>query len=306
MLKNSENHLAPSGLLLYDPPHMEEVEMYFNDPSRGIINVGSMPFRFEDQVDIDLKQMSVVLGHSSEIIDKAYRLALKHIGPGIRGLEYKRLLFHAIARVTKNDNYLAALLLMGVEPQYITSEALGSTSSDAILKYQEELSTHTNLKLEGILRIITKRDRDETIGIEGKPIEEKNNLEPGQVFNLKERLYSDSHRSVMLGQVGQHDVLMIEDNLSKKSIYLFDRAQKGAGNLAMESENIIAKGAVKSTGGIDLTSAKMNLQTRNSGGEIKFHIDPDMYQKLQNSPGFVPVIISIQPMINLRKFLGVV
>jgi hypothetical protein len=57
-------------------------------------------------------------------------------------------------------------------------------------------------------------------------------------------------------------------------------------------------------GGIDLTPANMNLQTRNGGLGIKFHLDPAMFAKLQNAPGFVPVIINIQPMNNLLQFLG--
>ena len=57
-------------------------------------------------------------------------------------------------------------------------------------------------------------------------------------------------------------------------------------------------------GGIDLTPANMNLQTRNAGERINFHMDPAMLQQLQNAPGFVPVIINIQPMTNLRVFLG--
>jgi len=56
-------------------------------------------------------------------------------------------------------------------------------------------------------------------------------------------------------------------------------------------------------GGIDLTSDKA-LTVQNNGQGIKFHIDPAMLQQLQNAPGFVPVIISIQPMNNLRQFLG--
>ncbi|MBF0570383.1 MAG: histidine phosphatase family protein [Candidatus Omnitrophica bacterium] len=59
-------------------------------------------------------------------------------------------------------------------------------------------------------------------------------------------------------------------------------------------------------GGIDLTPANMNLQTQNSNEGIKFRIDPAMLQKLQNAPGFVPVIVNIQPMMNLKDFLGVV
>ena len=33
--------------------------------------------------------------------------------------------------------------------------------------------------------------------------------------------------------------------------------------------------------------------------------DPAMFQQLQNAPGFIPVIINIQPMDDLRLFLGV-
>jgi hypothetical protein len=57
-------------------------------------------------------------------------------------------------------------------------------------------------------------------------------------------------------------------------------------------------------GGIDLTNAGMNVQTQNNGGEIKFYMDAAMLQRLQNAPGFVPEIISIQPMTNLRSWLG--
>jgi len=67
----------------------------------------------------------------------------------------------------------------------------------------------------------------------------------------------------------------------------------------------------ENTGGIDLGPAKMNLQTKmdarfggNDSVGIKFHLDPAMLAQLQNSTGFVPVIISIQPMNDLRHFLG--
>jgi hypothetical protein len=59
------------------------------------------------------------------------------------------------------------------------------------------------------------------------------------------------------------------------------------------------------TGGIDLTPANMDLQTQNNNGEIKFHLDPALLEQLRNAPGFVPVIVNIQPMNDLRKFLGI-
>jgi hypothetical protein len=58
-------------------------------------------------------------------------------------------------------------------------------------------------------------------------------------------------------------------------------------------------------GGIDLTPARMNLQTKtDSRGSIQFYLDPAMLAELQRASGFVPVIISIQPMRSLRLFLG--
>jgi len=60
----------------------------------------------------------------------------------------------------------------------------------------------------------------------------------------------------------------------------------------------------KHTGGIDLTPANMHLQTQNAGEGIKFHMDSAMLKQLQNAPGFVPVIINIKPITDLRQFLG--
>ena len=59
-------------------------------------------------------------------------------------------------------------------------------------------------------------------------------------------------------------------------------------------------------GGIDLTLANKVIQTQNAGESIKFHLDPAMLKQFQNAPGFVPVIISIQPMRDLKLFLGIV
>jgi hypothetical protein len=55
-------------------------------------------------------------------------------------------------------------------------------------------------------------------------------------------------------------------------------------------------------GGIDLNSIDKDLQTKENG-EIKFTIDPAMLEELQNAPGFVPVIINIQPLTDLPTFL---
>ena len=58
-------------------------------------------------------------------------------------------------------------------------------------------------------------------------------------------------------------------------------------------------------GGIDLNAVDNILQTQNEGEGIKFHLDPAMLAQLQNAPGFVPVIIGIEPLVDLRQFLGI-
>ena len=65
--------------------------------------------------------------------------------------------------------------------------------------------------------------------------------------------------------------------------------------------------AMRAKGGIDLTPANMNLQVKKEIASplgIKFHLDPAMLEQLQNAPGFVPVIISVQPLKSLAEFLG--
>lgn len=55
-------------------------------------------------------------------------------------------------------------------------------------------------------------------------------------------------------------------------------------------------------GGIDLTSDK-NFEVKNAGNGIRFTSDPALLEQLKNSPGFIPEILSIQPVGNLNQFL---
>ena len=71
-------------------------------------------------------------------------------------------------------------------------------------------------------------------------------------------------------------------------------------------------------GGIDFTANKTALEVQNAGESIKFHLNLFghnytnskqlglLLKQLQNAPGFVPVIISIQPLTDLRRFLGII
>ena len=71
-----------------------------------------------------------------------------------------------------------------------------------------------------------------------------------------------------------------------------------------ESKNSIQQQGDRK-GGIDLTPANLNLQMTNIGGVITFHMDPVMLAQLKNAPGFMPVVIKIQPLDSLSQFLGV-
>jgi poly(ADP-ribose) glycohydrolase ARH3 len=65
------------------------------------------------------------------------------------------------------------------------------------------------------------------------------------------------------------------------------------------------KSSINGPGGIDFTADKTPLEIQNSGKGIRFHLDHTMLQQLRNASGFVPVIINIQPMIDLKIFLGI-
>jgi hypothetical protein len=78
---------------------------------------------------------------------------------------------------------------------------------------------------------------------------------------------------------------------------------------------------INETGGIDLTPANMNVEVKKGIASsndtnltpneaigpfdtgIQFHLDPAMLEQLQNAPGFVPVIINIQPLKDISVFL---
>ncbi|MBF0571302.1 MAG: hypothetical protein HQL12_05460 [Candidatus Omnitrophica bacterium] len=92
------------------------------------------------------------------------------------------------------------------------------------------------------------------------------------------------------------------------------------GEIEKDLNDPALRGLGEENGGIDFSPVNMNLQTKvedsrfrgndnvkggDVNGGIKFYLDPAVLQQLQNAPGFVPVIINIQPIINLRQFLGI-
>ncbi len=58
-------------------------------------------------------------------------------------------------------------------------------------------------------------------------------------------------------------------------------------------------------GGIDLDPARMDMATQDSGEEPGFKIDPAMLRQIQDAAGVTPVIVGIDPLDSLPRFMGV-
>ena len=96
------------------------------------------------------------------------------------------------------------------------------------------------------------------------------------------------------------------------------RATSGVGSLnqsfssvvsaAVSGNSLADTGATRDSaqkGGIDFNPTRMDLNVMNGGRGIQYNFDPAMIQRLQNSTGFTPVIIDIQPMTtSVPMFLG--
>jgi len=130
------------------------------------------------------------------------------------------------------------------------------------------------------------------------------------VFNLfRQAIKAETYFRSAQDMEGCIEEFVEESSLKFKTVVVQSRDQSV--DFAMNSDEMMAqKGKepvsisdVSENGGIDLTSAIMNLQTRNMGGLIQFHPDLAMLKQLQNAPGFIPTIINIQPMNDLRQFL---
>ena len=79
----------------------------------------------------------------------------------------------------------------------------------------------------------------------------------------------------------------------------------GIKDFAMPVEIQTSLGRNISPGGIDLTANKTPLEIQNAGNSgVQIKVSPAILQQLQNASGFTPVIINIQPMTDLRLFLG--
>ncbi len=124
----------------------------------------------------------------------------------------------------------------------------------------------------------------------------------GFIHQLTERIYAglgDGASDVIIGYyenflLGQRArFAKLADQEQTSDLKPFDRAMN-ADTFGIKENNL---------GGIDLTSDK-NFETTHDGNDIQFTHDPAMLEQLKNSPGFIPEILSIQPMGNLNQFLN--
>ena len=116
----------------------------------------------------------------------------------------------------------------------------------------------------------------------------------------------DGHDDVIVinntGDIDKVDSAMIgrwnyKDIVTKKMTRAAtdDKAQLNNGGIDFKPDKVDSAFAVK-----------MDSRLRgNDKNGIQFHLDPAMLEQLQNAPGFVPVIINIQPMGDIRLFLGI-
>jgi hypothetical protein len=72
---------------------------------------------------------------------------------------------------------------------------------------------------------------------------------------------------------------------------------------SIDNEGKPSRAMLSGPGGIDL-SGESSLSVEDNGQEIKFHLDPGMLKQLQNVHGFTPDILTIQPMTDIKTFLG--
>ena len=137
-------------------------------------------------------------------------------------------------------------------------------------------------------------------------------LGKGRVYDRQTNVVNKKLGGVLLEGYFHHAGSITLDVSNNNTESLDNQWQPDGGWQVVKKEDrdramVIDEGIIKNSdpGGIDLTATKVNLQTQNSGGEIHFHINPAMLKQLQNAPGFVPVIINVQPCKSLQEFLGV-
>ena len=152
-----------------------------------------------------------------------------------------------------------------------------------------ESSNVPTLTVGQVKEYLRQRSSYELARIEYRRSLNKNSLQGNLFYQARTGLMRSVSEDIKMQYFGNNEVSAINTLKS---------------NRAKQAFKAINDSAMLNRGGIDLTFANMSLRTQNAGEGIKFKLGPAMLQQLQNAPGFVPVIISIQPMTDLKLFLG--
>ncbi len=198
----------------------------------------------------------------------------------------------------------------------------GSASFSGVLnQFKEKISSYTEEKYANPAR---------KVAAEAKNLQDQGRVQEGNTMmleanRLSAKFVSEQKRMIIWLQQGALLFNSISVDLDLKGEGQLKVAQSGnvASNVNhYEIASLDAAMLEKAPGGIDLTAGKMPLEiqkdsqqmgTRNeymspffpSYRGFPLVIDPAMLQQLQDAPGFMPVIINIQPLNDLPAFLGV-
>ncbi len=243
-----------------------------------------------------------------------------------------------ILRKTKDYEGAIAAYQKAIElnPNYTFAyNSLGSVLNDmgrhkkAIAAYQKaiELNPNYTFAYNNLGIVLTEIGRNEEAIAEYKKVIKLNPKDADAYNNLgivlNEIGGNKKSISKFLAELKSNPELTLPSDILKLikggSAQLFQNQSKDhAMNAAVVTRN----------GGIDLTPANMNLKIkmdsrrttvsvgqydvrgndrRSNGNDkgIQFHLDPAQLAQFQNTHGFVPVIINIQPMNDLKGFLGI-
>jgi hypothetical protein len=112
---------------------------------------------------------------------------------------------------------------------------------------------------------------------------------------------NSKYAKIYLGRLAQgEDPFKVEQDIDKEASG--ENRVHRAQNSAASEKNPFDNAA---QGGIDLNPSKINLETKDNGGAIKFNLDPAMLQRMQNASGVTPVIVGISSLGSLQQFMGV-
>ena len=221
----------------------------------------------------------------------------------IIGSDVEGGMFQFVVKFSKNEQELTRWFMISHFPRQLKGHDLKRSKSKIILNIFEK---------QNLEKLLIKQGIEPKFGYEGieesrrrVSVVQENPEDLTRYEMMIDRIYK-AMREMSKEEQGVATMIVdgYEDEEIIKELGFDENVIQGVRIKLQQALKDFALLAQGDKGGIDLTPSNMNLQTQNNGGGIKFHLDPAMLQQLQNAPGFVPVIINIQPMTDLREFLG--